>query len=71
MSCTLDWLNHSPGIRDTIPGTGNMDFGHMHENIVYMELLRRGYDVYVDKLYKNEIDLGASKQGWALHPSKR
>lgn len=44
------------GLRYYLLGTKPADMGHILENIVYLELLRRGYEVYVGKIGDEEVD---------------
>ena len=49
------------GLRNYLLGFRNRDSGHVLENIVYFELLRRGYDVSIGKIDNLEVDFIAIK----------
>ena len=50
------------GLRYMLLGKQAMDAGHILENIIYLELLRRSYDVYVGKVDSFEVDFVAQNQ---------
>lgn len=49
------------GLRYMLLGNKAQDFGHILENIIYLELLRRGYKVFVGKVGTQEVDFIALK----------
>ncbi len=49
------------GLRNYLLGFRNRDSGHAIENVVYFELLRRGYDVAIGKVDNREVDFIAAK----------
>jgi len=55
------------GIREAVYGGNMRDINLVLENIVYMELLRRGWKVTVGKVGDREIDFAAEKQGEKLY----
>ena len=50
------------GIRNALTGYSGGDMGHVLETVVYFELLRRGYRVFIGKWYDSEVDFLATRQ---------
>ena len=50
------------GIRNMLMGYSDGDMGHVLESVVYFELLRRGYQVFIGKWYDSEVDFLAINQ---------
>jgi len=50
------------GLRYMLLGTRGTEVGHILENVIYLELLRRGYEVYVGKVDDLEVDFVAMEQ---------
>ena len=55
------------GIRSMLLGKKGADIGHILENVVYLELLRRRYDVYIGKLDDLEVDFVAMNQNGIIY----
>ena len=55
------------GLRNYLLGFRNRDSGHAIENVVYFELLRRGYDVAIGKVDTAEVDFVATKTDEKLY----
>ena len=55
------------GLRNYLLGYRDVDTGHMLENVVYFELVRRGYDVAVGKIGNKKIDFIATKDGEKIY----
>jgi predicted AAA+ superfamily ATPase len=50
------------GLRYYLLGAGKSDMGYILENVIYLELLRRGYDVFVGKTGNAEVDFVAADE---------
>ena len=55
------------GLRNYLLGYRDMDVGHIIENVVYLELLRRGFDVAVGKIGEKEIDFIATRDDTKIY----
>ncbi|HBS10388.1 MAG TPA: ATPase [Firmicutes bacterium] len=55
------------GFRNMLLGYRDVDRGHILENVVYLELIRRGYNVYIGKIGELEADFIAEKPNEKLY----
>lgn len=56
-----------PGLRGMLLGKRSMDVGHILENVIYLELIRRKYNVFIGKLDDTEIDFVAQNNDGTLY----
>ena len=55
------------GLRYALLGSSPYDTGHILENVIYLELIRRGYEVYVGKINDLEVDFVAMKENKIIY----
>jgi hypothetical protein len=55
------------GLRNMLLGYRDADRGHILENIVFLELKRRGYDVFIGKVDEKEVDFIAEKASHKMY----
>ena len=55
------------GLRYMLLGSRSTDVGHILENIIYLELIRRGYEVYVGKVDEREVDFVAVEHNRTIY----
>ncbi len=56
-----------PGMRSMLLGHKSFDAGHILENVVFLELIRRGYEVYTGKMGTGEIDFVAMNREGSVY----
>jgi len=61
------WYIVDMGFRNLLLGYRDVDRGHILENIIYLELLHRGYTVYIGKIATQEVDFLAVNQSEKLY----
>lgn len=55
------------GFRNMLLGYRDVDLGHILENIVFLELIRRDYRIYIGKVVETEVDFIAEKPSEKLY----
>lgn len=63
LKTTAKYYVSDTGLRRTLLGTRGEDFGHLLENVVFLELRRRFREIYVGIFGNGEIDFVALEQG--------
>lgn len=67
LSMNDKWYLVDPGLRQALTLNNQQNIDQVLENIVFIELLRRGYDVKIGKVGNREIDFIASKSGESVY----